>query len=74
MTDVNESASVLPGSLEIGNDGARERIVLDLRGESPRVMLADIVCSGWDDAFLQASSLEEFVTSIDQGRFEFRFE
>jgi hypothetical protein len=66
--------SGLPGALEIGNDGSRERIVLDLRDTAPRVMLVEITCSGWHEGILQSPSFEAFLASIEDGTFEFRFD
>jgi hypothetical protein len=74
MAEAGERSPVLPGALEIGSDGSRERIVLDLRGASPRVMLVDITCTGWEDALLQATTFEGFIASIEDGSCEFRFE
>jgi hypothetical protein len=59
-------------ALEIGNDGSRERIVLDLRSASPRVLLVDITCSGWQRRVLASAGAGGFPsTSVDR-RWQFR--
>jgi hypothetical protein len=69
-----EASPLLPGALEIGGDGASERLVLDVRGVSPRVMLVNVVCTGWGEAIPQSPSMEAFLAAIEDGSFGFRFE
>lgn len=62
-----------PGMFVIGGDGASEQLVLDLRDPSPPVMLANVVCSGWGETFLQAPSVASFLTEVGAGTFKFSF-
>jgi hypothetical protein len=62
-----------PGMFVIGGDGASEQLVIDLREQSPRVMLANVVRGGWEETFVQASSLNAFISEIEAGTFEFSF-
>lgn len=61
-----------PGMFVIGGDGGGEQLVVDLREESPRVRLANVVC-GWEETFVQAASLTSFVDEIEAGTFAFSF-
>jgi hypothetical protein len=62
-----------PGMFVIGSDGASEQLVIDLREQSPPVLLANVVRSGWDETFLQAPSLTSFLMQIEASTFEFSF-
>lgn len=62
-----------PGMFVIGSDGASEQLVVDLREPSPSVLLANVVHSGWDEAFVQAPSIESFVRQVESGTFAFSF-
>ena len=48
-----------PGIAIIGNDGARELLVLDLRSDPAPVLLVDIASDGWDSAIRQADNVGE---------------
>jgi hypothetical protein len=50
-----------PGFLAVASDGSREIIGLDMRRDTPPVVMIDITSSGWGDALLQAESLLEFM-------------
>jgi len=62
-----------PGMFVIGSDGASEQLVIDLRERSPRVLLANVVRSGWGETLLQAPSVTSFLTQIEAGTFAFSF-
>ncbi|GAB3939542.1 hypothetical protein GCM10027614_21970 [Micromonospora vulcania] len=63
-----------PGIAIIGGNGSREQLVLDLRCDPAPVLLVDISSAGWDSAFRQADTVDEFVQRIEAGTFEFAFE
>jgi hypothetical protein len=67
------SDALCPGMFVIGGDGASEQLVVDLRDQSPRVMLANVVRTGWQETFVQAPSLTSFLAKIEAGTFEFAF-
>jgi hypothetical protein len=67
------SADSCPGLFVIGGDGASEQLVVDLREQAPRVLLANVVRNGWEEAIPQAPSLASFLTQIEAGTFEFSF-
>jgi hypothetical protein len=66
-----EAAAAHPGIAIIGGNGAREHLVVDLRQESPPVLLIDIASEGWPSALTQATDAGAFVTGIESGDFDY---
>jgi hypothetical protein len=63
-----------PGLAVIGGDGARERLVLDLRQDPPPVRLADNSSDGWPSTIHQADDVTQLIERIEAGTFEFTFD
>lgn len=66
-----DSTGAHPGIAIIGGDGAREQLVLDLRGDPAPVLLVDVTSGGWDGAVRQAGDVGELVERVEAGTFEF---
>jgi hypothetical protein len=60
-----------PGIAVIGGDGARERLVLDLRRDPVPVLAVHVTSEGWDEAVPQAGDVGEFVERVAAGTFTF---
>jgi hypothetical protein len=60
-----------PGIVIIGNDGARERLALDMRDPDPPVVLVDITSEGWAAAIRQADSAADLIGRVEARTFSF---
>jgi hypothetical protein len=60
-----------PGMAVLGNDGSRELLAVDLRYDSPPVVLVDLIPWGWQGALPQAEGVAEFIERVESGTFDY---
>lgn len=61
------------GAVMIADDGASDRLQLDTRrGDQSPVVALTPGGQRWADTYVQAETIEEFITLAESGRFEFR--
>lgn len=61
VTRAAEAEDRLPGFVAIGSDGGGEMFAFDFRQSPPSIVMVNIVCAGWHEGLLQASSFTDFM-------------
>ncbi len=67
------AAQLHPGVMILGTDGSREMLVVDSRDPLAPVALVDITSDGWANALPQMP-IEQFITEVEAGTFNFTWE